>query len=522
MKRIKHSVVLLIPLVFCVLPVSYGFETEIKKAIVKIYSTQTRPLFDKPWHLGTPEQSSGSGSIIHGNRILTNAHVVSDHTFVQVCRFGESKKYKANVVAVSHETDLALLTVEDKELFRGVTPLSLGELPAVQEEVVVYGFPEGGETICLTRGVISRIEHQEYVHSLKNFLAIQIDAAINPGSSGGPALTGGEIIGVVMQVKRDSENIGYIVPTPIINHFLKDLEDGIYDGFPEDGIIIQTMENEDLKKMYGLKENESGILVTSVIPGSPSEGIIKPRDVIMSIDGHDIADDGTVEFRPDERTSNNYFVQQHQIGEQISLEILRNGKKKKVLVALTKPSGNLSLVAKPQYDTPPTYFIYSGLVFSPLSEDYLKVWANELEKYSPKDLIAYFTDRNLSVEGEEVINLINVLPHDVNNGYHSMSDCIIVEVNGKKVHNLEELIQIVENDSGGKFIEFKTKKNKYIVLDREKAVEAHADILGIYGVTADRSFDLKVAGTGKQQPNVEYKKKVKTEFSRKAYLTKQR
>ena len=522
MKRIMHSVILLMPLIFCVLSVSYGFETGIKKAIVKIYSTQTRPIFDKPWHFGTPEQASGSGCIINRNRILTNAHVVSDHTFVQVCRYGESKKYKAKVVVVSHETDLALLTVEDKELFKGVKPLSIGELPNVQEEVVVYGFPEGGETICLTRGVISRIEHQEYAHSLKHFLAIQIDAAINPGSSGGPALTNGKIIGVIMQAMPDSENIGYIVPTPIINHFLKDLEDGIYDGFPEDGIIIQAMENKDLKKMYGLKENESGVLVTSVIPGSPSEGIIKPRDVIMSIDGHDIADDGTVEFRSDERTSNDYFVQQHQIGEKISLEILRNGEKKKLLVTLTKPSGNLSLVAKPQYDIPPTYFIFSGLVFSPLTEDYLKVWANELEKYSPKDLIAYYTDSYLSVQGEEVINMINVLPHDVNNGYHNMSDCIIKEVNGKKVHNLKELIQIVENDSEGKFIEFKTKKNKYIVLDREKAAEAHAEILEIYGVTADRSFDLQVAGTGKQQLNVEYGKKIQTEFSQEAYLTKQR
>ena len=152
----------------------------------------------------------------------------------------------------------------------------------------------------------------------------------------------------------------------------------------------------------------------------------------------------------------------------------------------------------------------------------MKVWANELEKYSPKDLIAYYTDSYLSVQGEEVINMINVLPHDVNNGYHNMSDCIIKEVNGKKVHNLKELIQIVENDSEGKFIEFKTKKNKYIVLDREKAAEAHAEILEIYGVTADRSFDLQVAGTGKQQLNVEYGKKIQTEFSQEAYLTKQR
>jgi hypothetical protein len=210
----------------------------------------------------------------------------------------------------------------------------------------------------------------------------------------------------------------------------------------------------------------------------------------MSIDGHDISDDGTVEFRPDERTSHNYFVQQHQIGEKISLEILRKGERQKLHVTMNKPSGNLSLVAKPQYDIPPTYFIYSGLVFSPLTEDYLKVWADELEKFTPKDLIAYYTDKNLTVEGEEVINMINVLPHNVNNGYHDLYDCVITEVNGKKVHNLKELIHIVENDTKSNFLEFKTKLDKYIVLDRKRATEAHAEILEIYGVPSDRSVDL--------------------------------
>ena len=124
---------------------------------------------------------------------------------------------------------------------------------------------------------------------------------------------GDRIVGVVMQSLSNSDNIGYMVPIPIIKHFLTDLEDGHYDGFPEDGIIIQPLENGSLKKMYGLENGQSGALVASVTPGSPAENRIFPGDILLAIDGHRIADDCTVEFRPKERTGCDYYVKQHQV-----------------------------------------------------------------------------------------------------------------------------------------------------------------------------------------------------------------
>ena len=83
------------------------------------------------------QSSTGSGSIIEGQRILTNGHVVQDQTFIQVRRFGESRRYQARVLYVSHTADLALLTVDDPTFFEGVEPLTFGPLPDTQEEVVV-------------------------------------------------------------------------------------------------------------------------------------------------------------------------------------------------------------------------------------------------------------------------------------------------------------------------------------------------------------------------------------------------
>jgi S1-C subfamily serine protease len=151
---------------------------------------------------------------------------------VQVSRAYDPEKYMAYIEIVGHECDLAILRVKDKAFFEGLKPLSLGTLPKLRDDVAVYGFPTGGDKISITEGVVSRIEIQPYAHSDRNLLAVQIDAAINPGNSGGPVIQKGKIIGIAFQTNTEGENIGYMVPVPIIEHFLTDIEDGKYDGFP--------------------------------------------------------------------------------------------------------------------------------------------------------------------------------------------------------------------------------------------------------------------------------------------------
>ncbi|HHD78839.1 MAG TPA: serine protease, partial [Epsilonproteobacteria bacterium] len=148
-----------------------------KQAIVKIYTTSKIPNYQVPWS-SAMQQSTGSGSIIEGGFILTNAHVVADQAFIEVQRYGQRKRYVAQVYAVSHQADLALLKVKQKSFFTGVTPLSFGTLPEVEQKIVVYGYPMGGSTLSATIGVVSRVEHHVYAHSGESFLAIQVDAAV--------------------------------------------------------------------------------------------------------------------------------------------------------------------------------------------------------------------------------------------------------------------------------------------------------------------------------------------------------
>ena len=361
-------------LIFTITTSVFAEVQDIRESIVKVYLVSNTPDYYNPWSMQGPRGGSGSGCIIENNLILTNAHVVSDQTFLQVRKYGDTKRHRAEVVSVSHQTDLALIKVDDSEFFEGVPFLSFGELPESQQEVLVYGFPMGGDMLSITKGIISRIEHQPYVHSSSAFLAGQIDAAINPGNSGGPVIVDDKIVGVVMQGISSSQNIGYMVPVPVIRHFFDDLKDGVYNGYPSIGVGMQDMENEGLRKYFKMPEDMSGVLVNKLIPGSPGEGNLQENDILLSIGDYEIGNDGTIEFRKNERTQLNYAVQEKQIGESIPIGILRDGEKLLLDVNLNRSSEKDLLVPMEEYETLPSYYIYGGLVFCPLSKNLLTIW----------------------------------------------------------------------------------------------------------------------------------------------------
>lgn len=471
--------------------------SSVERSIVKIYTIRNTPDYYNPWSMQGPRRLTGSGCIISGRKILTNGHVVGDETFIQVRRHGDPKKYRARVESVSHDADLAILTVDDPAFFQGTVPLEFGELPESQQEVVVYGFPLGGDVLSTTKGVISRIEHRSYAHSSQNLLAGQIDAAINPGSSGGPVLMDGRIVGVVMQGMPQGENIGYMVPVNIIHHFLDDIRDGSYDGFPSIGLVMDQMENPDMKRAYKMKSGQTGMLILSVVHGSPAESVVMPGDVLLSVAGQPVADDGTVEFRPESRTSVSYYIQEKQIGDSIDLEVLRSGVVKKLTIKLARSVADDLLIPMQQYDVIPTYYIYGGLVFMPLNKDLMMAWGPDWYNRAPKPWVTMLGWNFVSEEQDEVVVMLKVLADDVNQGYHEHNNMLITEVDGTPFRNLKELIEMLEGGQNtNEFVRFQSRREREIVLDREKAKNAKARILRLYRVPADRSEDLVTTQPG--------------------------
>ncbi|SCO64979.1 serine protease DegP, putative [Plasmodium vivax] len=250
-----------------------GALRKIYKGVVKLYVDITEPSLETIWSNSPPKRVSGSGFVIEGGLILTNAHNVAYSTRILVRKHGCSKKYEAAVLHVAHEADMALLTVADGSFYEDVSALELGPLPSLRDDVITVGYPSGGDKLSVTKGIVSRIEVQYYRHSNSRLLLTQIDAPMNPGNSGGPALVKGKVAGICFQLLKMANNTSYIIPTPVIKHFLMDLHrSGKYNGYPSLGVKYLPLDNDNLRRLLGLTdlerrrevEENSGILVTEV------------------------------------------------------------------------------------------------------------------------------------------------------------------------------------------------------------------------------------------------------------------
>lgn len=458
-------------------------EDETKQAIVKIYSTAKIPNYQAPWS-SSMRSSTGSGAIIAGGYILTNAHVVANQAFLEVQRYGQRKRYIAKVYAVSHQVDLALLKVDDDAFFKGVTPLTFGTLPFVEQKIVVYGYPMGGNTLSATIGVVSRVEHHAYAHSGEAFLAVQVDAAVNPGNSGGPALSDGKIVGVVMQVITKSQNIGYIVPVNLVKHFIEDMKDGKYDGFADLGLGTQKLENPALRRYYGLDCNTTGKLINKVVYNSSLAGIVKEGDILTAINGHNIENDGTVEFRKHEYTHFHYYVDSHQMGDTINLDIIRERKPMHFNVLLKQKSDDLYLVKTTRYDTMPSYFIYGGYIFSPLTRN-LIVSTNR-NRVTLSNLASKWQEE----DKDEVVVLLKVLASDMSRGDNDFGMWPIDKINGEAFKNFKAFYKKMQSVTSA-YIVLEDKDGVQVIIDKNEAQTKQSAILKKYNIEFDKSIDLR-------------------------------
>lgn len=461
-------------------------DTTFLNAVVKVYCTHTAPDYSLPWQKQRQYTSTGSAFMIGNGKLLTNAHCVEHDTQVKVKRRGDDTKFVAKVLARGVECDIALLSVESEDFWSGVEPLRFGRLPCLQDAVTVVGYPLGGDTISVTKGVVSRIEVTSYAHGASDLLGIQIDAAINPGNSGGPAFNDqGECIGVAFQVYRseDVENIGYVIPTTVVSHFLNDYErNGRYTGFPSLGVLLQKLENPALRACLKVPSNE-GVMVRRVETTSPAHGVLKEGDVIVSFDGVQVGCEGTVPFRSTERIAFRYLISQKFSGDAAELGIIREGAYAKVQTVLQP---RVHLVPYNVEGGQPSYLIIAGLVFTPLSEPLIE---EECEDSIGLKLLAKARYSLARFKGEQIVILSQVLANDVNIGYEDMGNQQVLKFNGTRIKNIRHLAHLVDTFKG-KYLVFEFEENFLAVLDREASTAASMCILKGYGIPSERSTDL--------------------------------
>jgi S1-C subfamily serine protease len=481
----KRFLCLLAAGVFCVLT---GWAASPEKSVVQITAFSQQPLFDQPWRFDQVRKSSGTGFVIKGKRIVTNAHVVDWPRQLLVRRYQDPRPYIARVKFLAPDCDLAILEVEEERFFDGMEALEFGPLPEVRSTVVTYGYPAGGEQISYTRGVVSRIELQSYVHiGNRAYLAAQTDAAINPGNSGGPVIQDDKVVGVAFQGLPGLENTGFFIPTTLVNHFLLDIEDGKYDGFPQAGIRFVGLQNAAYRKLLGLPDNDMGARVDHIFDVPTTRELVKVDDVVLKVGDYDVGSDGTIVYKGN-RVFLGVAISDAQSGDKMKWKIWRDKKEMEIEVPLftyskDKLEGN-------QYESLPRYYVYGGLVFTPISRDYMKTLGGAWTDPGNSDLfyeLFYRRHEQPETARTEAVAFSTILPHSVNANFSAKGRMLVDKINGIKIDKLEDVVRAFESASatGQDTLEL-GNEGTFECLDRAQVRAANAEILKAYGISKDR------------------------------------
>lgn len=481
-------------------PAAQDAPSRVENAVVKVFSTLRLPDPVKPWTKQAPQEVTGSGVVVEGKRILTNAHVVLYASQVQVQASQAGDKISASVEAIAPGIDLALLKLDDETFFDGHAPLERASvLPEAKDAVMAFGFPTGGNSLSITKGIVSRIEFTTYSFPFSG-LRIQIDAAINPGNSGGPAVSGDRMIGLAFSALGGAQNIGYIIPCEEIELFLGDVADGRYGGKPAMFDELQTLESPALRAFLKLDKSVEGVVVHRPFGRDPDYPL-KEWDVITRIGDARVDDEGMIKVGRNLRVRLQYLVQKIAKGGKVPLTVVRAGKERslELPVSPTRP-----MVIPDLRGAYPPYFIYGPIAFSTATTQFLSRLGGGNSgrlgtlAFAGSPLLARIGDLP-AFEGEELVVVPSpFFPHRLSKGYSNPTGQTVKSVNGVPVKNLRHLVELLR-DARSEFVtfDFVMRGGETLVFARKEVLAATDEILGDNGIRSQGSPDTLGVWTAK-------------------------
>jgi len=465
-------------------------------SVVKIFSSVTWPWLVRPWTTCSATRSYSTGFFIEGRKILCNAHGVTWATTIRVRKRGSSTKYDAKVLTISHECDLAVLIVENKNFWKNTQPLEFGnDLVRLLSEVVVIGYPLGGDAMSLTKGVVSRIGVKSYPHGLGSLPFVQTDAAINAGNSGGPAVQDGKVVGVAFASVSKANNIGYLIPIQVVKYFLRDVYSDAkeFRGFGSLSFSFSKCENPSLREFFQIPSEQTGVVIRKVPKLSSAFKKLKVDDVLLKIGDHVVGNDGniTLDFlkMPKQQVSMNWVIALTSPGQNFKLSILRNGEAMNIDVRASKMDNYNRYFPWYQYDILPTYYVWAGLTFIH--------YTNQIKGIYPKRNIK--KESNPESNDHHVVICPTILDHAVNQSY-SKGLFRVRLVNGIEVHSVRDVMNIIESMKPDEYVRLEERKKDeggvLIIIKKSAGDAAQKEIKERYKIGSMKSADLLLPADG--------------------------
>ena len=335
------------------------------------------------------------------------------------------------------------------------------------DEVLALGYPLGQASLKSTSGVVSGREHMNGRHY------IQISSPINPGSSGGPAVSlDGEVIGITSSGIMGAQNVGYIIPVNELKLILPDLRIKQLIKKPYLGVLVSNG-GEDLALQEG-NPLPSGCYVVDVYPHGPLDKAgVKAGDMIYEINKIAIDEYGDLQVPwSEEKISFVDYIARWHIGEKVEMLLYRNGKPKQIF--FTFGQTDLSpikkiFVGEDKLD----YEIFGGLLIQPLTLNHVQMLIQGVPT-----LIKYAEFKN---QTEPVLIVTHVVPGSQLDRLSRIREgCVITEINKKPVKTMEDFRKAIKDGVSKERIVFKTSEGVVFVLNVKKVLAEEEKLSRLY------------------------------------------
>ncbi len=435
-------------LLACHLPAAPGVGGSYEPSVLRVRVTRQSYDFIRPWQKESPEQVGGLGVVLGPDRILVPGWLLADATLVEVERIGDGSRCEATVECVDYTANLGLIRPKDADFAQALKPLKIRDMAKRGDRVTAVQF-EGNGTPSISEGTIKGAEVAVPPGAHSSFLVYRVAIDLELGNTGiTPFFRRGKLIGLMVGYDK-SGSTATLIPSPVIQHFLTDLEDGSYDGFPLAGFTTVAIRDPQFRRYLGMENGEPGVYVTGVVPGNPAaKAGLQKADILVSVDHYTIDRHGQYEDPNYGPLSLSYlFSTRRQAGEKVICTVRRGEE----VLELTM---TLDYMARDDYpvpaayvsDRPPRFLIAGGFVFQQLSDSLLQMWGDDWETKAPRRLTRIARHQwDLLQPGEHAVVLTRALPTPENIGYENLAFLAVETVNGKAVKSVRDVADAIQN-----------------------------------------------------------------------------
>jgi len=437
----------------------------------------------RPWDKNKPGHRSAQAVVINDSMLLTTAHAVSNATLIQVKKHGKPNRTAAQIYHLDREINLALLTVPAPGFFDDLEAVTFSSSMVSGGEAQSVRWKVRQLEIAQTR--LSRIEVVASRTGSVQHAVLRGTSDMSGASAVDPVFRDEKLIGLTVY---NAKGLVEILPAHTLRAYCDMAKSGEYRGFATlIGLSYQVQNDETVAKWLGLQGPPRGILVRNSPYGETGHQVLKPLDLILSIDGHAIDSHGYYRHpRYGQLHFFNIITEGHMIGDTINVVLLRSGKLIEVEMPLLGFPLNHRLIPYWRSDYTPSYLVAGGLVFRELDYNYLRGRGNNWRsKADTRLVLAWDLERfDQSPKRRRIIILSYVLPDTYNIGYHDLRDLIVHKVNGIQVGSMAQLTASFEHHHGVfHVIEFqKNYRRDKVVLDAGVYAAATQRILEKYHI----------------------------------------